>query len=46
MGFLSLIQAVSGECNPASGPLDKPFVLLDELCRRNGRQPSKMDELV
>jgi hypothetical protein len=46
MGFLSLFQTVSGVCNPASGQLDKPFVLLDELCPRNGRQPSKMDELV
>jgi hypothetical protein len=45
-GLQSLLQGVSGVCNPPSGQLDKPFVLLDELCPRNGRQPSNMDELL
>ena len=45
-GPQSLLQGVSGVCNPPSGQLDKPFVLLDELCPRNGRQPSNMDELL
>jgi hypothetical protein len=40
------MQWVSGLSNPGCGHLDKPFVLLDELCARNGRQHSNMDELV
>jgi hypothetical protein len=46
MGLLNLLQGFSGGCNPPPGQLEKPFVLLDELCPKNGRQPSIMDELV
>ena len=46
MGLLNLLQGFSGGCNPPPGQLEKPFVPLDELCPRNGRQPSNMEELV